>query len=586
MIDVEQRARRAGEAARTEAAARAHHLAVPTAGRQTARQHGPRRAARPVVGAVAGACVVLLVVLLTGRSGLPGIPIIDAAGPDDAVPDLAEVVSEPVAVDGALPVPPVGEAIPAYLEDGTPVFVSHPEEGEVRVVGALNPHVVGWGGKLVAWCPSSGWFEDLYHSATFNAWGDYTGGPAPYALPDHEAILSADGTTVQVTGAVDHTRDRADRRAEQPPAGPACGDGYGDPPTETGATVHEPPLEVPRLDGTDLPRDRWVWAEVRLGGAPGDPRVCDVDGSCPAASPRLAGVRAGTPVSTPVDLVLRGLVGATDEGVVVLLAAEPEWETGELASTRGPSEDGFGLLPLPEPGEVLSEWYGPAGTPVFVARDEDGGVHVLDAASPEAPSELLGWCASTGRFVDGRGPSWGAAGEGVGGAWTDLGRYPAEVVTQGELRGVRITGELEIEWSWTGNGLVGPATIGPDCTTVELVRHLPGERTVVRERGRPGGVGPGAWSWVRMEVALVDGELLLCAIAGPQDCGEPGPEPDPTSADCWDDIGPGGLCPPEEDPVVVSAGVGPTDGPELLLVRGSDDGRTVEVRRPATAPPG
>jgi hypothetical protein len=63
-----------------------------------------------------------------------------------------------------------------HLEDGTPVFVSHPEAGPLLVLDATSPHQ---GNKLVAYCGSSALFEDLYHGSRFTGWGDWIAGRAP-----------------------------------------------------------------------------------------------------------------------------------------------------------------------------------------------------------------------------------------------------------------------------------------------------------------------------------------------------------------------------------------------------------------------
>lgn len=577
MIDVESRARRAGEAARAEAAALVDRLEVAT----TSPGHRVRPiVARPVIGAVVGALVVLLVVLLVGELTRPGVPVIEPAVPD------RDTVSEPVAVDGVLPVPSVGEAIAAYLEDGTPVFVSHPEEGDVRVVGALNPHVHAWDGKLVAYCPSSGWFEDLRHGSRFNAWGDWMGGPAPSALPDHEADVSVDGQTVRVTGESVHTRPRDDTRAEQPQRGPNC----VDPGPAAGATppatpvAHEVPSVVPPLDGTDIPSDRWVWAEVRLGGGVGDPRACDRDGRCPADAPRLVTV-PGWEHPVPGGGRHVGLVRRTPEGVLVLRPAVVPSGWHEGAPPGGDGEQlgaARPLLPLPEPGGVLPAWLDDS-TPVFVAHRADGTVHVLDATSTVSGHDLVGWCRSSGQFGEVHGARWTETGGHVGGpAAGDLPRYPAEVVESGQTAAVRVTGELGAEVGRSQLTDEEREPRGPSCGTDQLIRHLPGGRTRVSERGLVGGADA-RWVWVRMVIAEVDGQLLLCAVNGPDACGEAEVEVDPTNADCFDDIGAEGLCPADEDPIVVTEGVTPSAGPELLLVRRSADGRTVEVRRPAVA---
>lgn len=575
MIDVEARARRAGEAARVEAAERVHALQVPARRSDRTRE---RRVARPLAGALIGALVVLLIVLLSGGPQLPGTVTIEPAAPD-----LGDVVSEPVAVDGVLPVPPIGEVIAAYLEDGTPVFVSHPAESEVHVLGAASPRTLRWQRRLVAWCPSSGQFEDLRGDGRFNAWGDYTGGPPPSALTDHPAIVSDDGRTVRLTGENTQVRARTDRRAERPIEGPPCETGTQDDLVTEPVVVHQAPDETPRLDGSEIRGDRWIWATVRVGGAPGDPRVCDLDDTCPASSPRLAGTLGGVDIGV-VDAVVTGLVRDTEDGVYVLTDAIPDPELDrrlyEAYETGDPA-----LLPLPGPGEVLADWYGPDRAPVFVTRDHDDAVHVVHAASPGHPS-LVGWCPAGETFLDGSGSRWAAPDDERVLASSRLAHYPAEVVVQGELGGVRVVGELErlLEPEGAETELERssplPAGSASQCDTDQLVRHLPRRDQSVQERGVLGGTDA-PWTWVRMALDEVDGELRLCAVNGPEACGVPELDHDPTNADCFDDIGEAGLCPPAEDPVVVTHGVAPTDGPVLMLVRGSVDGSEVEVRFPA-----
>ena len=85
---------------------------------------------------------------------------------------------EPVVLE----VPPVGQATPADLPDGTPVFVSHTTGGEVHVVEALNPHPF-WGLRtVVGWCPPAGAFEQSLDGSRFDAAGRYLYGPAPRDL--------------------------------------------------------------------------------------------------------------------------------------------------------------------------------------------------------------------------------------------------------------------------------------------------------------------------------------------------------------------------------------------------------------------
>jgi hypothetical protein len=365
VIDVESRARRAGEAARTEASARAGHLEVPGS---TPAPPG-RRLGKPIVGVVTGAVALLLVVLLLGQFAPPPAPVIEPA-----VPDIADLVPDPVAVDGVLPVPPVGEAIAAYLEDGTPVFVSHPEDGEVYVLEAFDGHGVGGVHEMVHWCPSSGWFEEARHSTRFNAYGDYTGGPAPRPLLDVPAEVLGDGR-VQVTGPPGPARERTDVRAEVPMAGPECLGGERQTELTEQAVAHRPPAEVLDLNGSALPQGRWVWAQVRLGGPEGDPRICELDGRCPASAPRIT-TGSRTPAVSSAELVTL-LVRGVGTSAELALGPDPSWSQLLLA------DPGFvpASLPVPAAGETAFEQL-EDGTPVVVSHTPDGDLHVLDATVP------------------------------------------------------------------------------------------------------------------------------------------------------------------------------------------------------------
>lgn len=131
------------------------------------------------------------------------------------------IADQPVAEDGVLPVPAVGEALPAYLEDGRPVFVSHPEEGDVVVVDAEDSRTVGGWRQLVTYCPSSGWFTEARHASRFNGWGEWTGGPSPAGLAPYPSELIDDGNAVRVTGPRQAHPGR-DVVHDQRPQGPPC----------------------------------------------------------------------------------------------------------------------------------------------------------------------------------------------------------------------------------------------------------------------------------------------------------------------------------------------------------------------------
>lgn len=123
---------------------------------------------------VAGAVVLLLVVAVVAaiaRSVLPG--------------DVAR----------ALALPPPGEVVAAFVE-GDPVFVVHDDDGDVRVLDAVDPHAPGES-KVLAYCTDEGTFEDLRHGSRFTRRGEWVGGPAPTGMAAYE-IVGRDDVQVEV----------------------------------------------------------------------------------------------------------------------------------------------------------------------------------------------------------------------------------------------------------------------------------------------------------------------------------------------------------------------------------------------------
>ena len=122
---------------------------------------------------------------------------------------------------GVLAVPPVGEVAAANLTDGRPVFVVHHEDGTVSVVDGFSTHVP-WGlATLIAWCPSSRTFEDLFHGGRWNEDGAYMLGPPPSGLVTYQTTILADGRVQVGSEIAPAPRGTGDRGSEPP--GPFCG---------------------------------------------------------------------------------------------------------------------------------------------------------------------------------------------------------------------------------------------------------------------------------------------------------------------------------------------------------------------------
>lgn len=552
MTDIEPRAERAGAALRDEARELVARMSRPGEVRGSG---SPRRFAAVAAGmAVAVAATVVLV----GDEG--GIPVIDGVAGDPAAP---------VAVDGVLPVPEEGDVLAAYLEDGSPVFVAYPEAGEVLVLDALGTHDPGFG-KLVAYCPSSGWFEDLYHGAKFTIWGDWVGGPAPSGLPAYPVELAADAATVRVTGPAGEAPAREDPRGERyEPRGPSCA------PDESGSSdvivAHRPSHPVTAVAGRDLPTDGWTWATVVVGGEPGRLVACEPDGTCPPDAPAVA-ADVNQPTGTLVDRTAAVYLArmGSDGAVELRRPAHPDDARRRASIAAEP------LLALPKTGET-SATYLADGTPVFVTRPDDDTLHVLDPTSPTVPAELVAWCGATGQFSHG-GSTFGADGRPVAGpATSSLASYPHEVVAVGETAGIRITGEALI--------LSEPHRTVTDPTARRCesgwLAHAPPADEYVAEQGTS--VNHERWTWVRMPIAAVGDDLYLCSLGmHAPSCGEPS-DTQTVCPDVDEDGAPAG-CHPLADPRIVTPGLEPTDEPVLLLVRADPDQRTVNVRRPAGSP--
>lgn len=493
-----------------------------------------------------------VVALLVAGDAL--LPVIDGVAPDPAAR---------VAVDGVLPVPEEGGVLAAYLDDGTPVFVTRPDGAEVTVLDGVSPHVPYGNDKLVAYCASSGWFEDLYHGSKFTVHGDWVGGPAPTGLAVYPTELAPDGSTVQVAGTPRTGAPREEPRGDRyEPRGWHCSPDH--PNSSDDIVAHHPPQPAPAVAGRDLPSDRWIWATVVVGGEPGRIVACDPDGTCPPGSPPLA-ADSHQPDGTLVDRTPAVYLARTQtDGTVELLRpARPEDNRSQ------PTTAGQPLLAIPDPAEV-SATYLVDGTPVFVSHADDGAVHVLDPTSPSVAADLVAWCTSTGRFSDPR-ATFGPDGVPLAGpAPATLRSYPHELVTVGETEAIHITGEPSAERRPEQGG-GSPAARTCDGT---WVAHTPDAVTHVYE---PGTDVSDHWVWVRMPIAAVGDDLYLCSLGSHVPaCGEPSTDESVCSGPADDPEG----CRPMRDPTIATPGVGPTDEPVLLLVRADPRQGTVQVRRP------
>lgn len=297
MIDVEERARRAGAAAQAEARARVSRLAPPEP-----------RPARPqstvLVAASIGLAALLVVVAVS-------------TGTEPRTLEIEPLIPDPAGTDGALLVPDVGDVVATQLADGTPVFVTQPEPGEVLVLDAVDPYLPRGTRELLFFCRSDGLFDGLRLGSRFDQRGNLLAGPGPTGLAQYPSELATDGRTVRVLGGHETAPARDAQRGEPgAPKGARCV------PYETpdlpDVVVHEQPPDVPRLSGDEVPRDRWVWAALLLTGPVDRLVVCNVDGTC-GSGPIVATDLERPPDDLVPPTTFIALARAADDGRIHLL---------------------------------------------------------------------------------------------------------------------------------------------------------------------------------------------------------------------------------------------------------------------------
>jgi hypothetical protein len=197
-----------------------------------------------------------------------------------------------------LNVPPVGQAAPANLADGRPVFVVHQADGTVGVIDGISTHVPFGLAKLNVWCRSSQLFEDLFHGSKWTQDGDYVLGPAPTGLVTYETTMLPDGQ-VEVGTAIAAVPRSSDSSFQ--PRGPFCETStnilYPTLPTQ----VFESPSEVVAASPSG-----WVAMKGQLTEVAGRAELCSVYTAGP-----------GCPDGVVVNgLDLTGLFG-TNSGTVI-----------------------------------------------------------------------------------------------------------------------------------------------------------------------------------------------------------------------------------------------------------------------------
>lgn len=283
---------------------------------------GTRVTAEPIEGPATSATNFYFIgVLGTPALSVASMEVVDRHGRVEAFSSMAPSwIHTPPSAGGVLDVPERGEALPAELDDGRPVFVVHHEDGQVSVVDGFSTHEPFGIRKIIGWCERSRWFEDPFHGSAFNEFGVYRDGPAPTGLLTYE-VTPLDAGHVRVVGVLPPTtRDTPGGE----PAGPFCS---GAAPT-AGAPLLHPVIEPVDSSLAEIvaSSDGWVGVRAALHR--------DSDGAL-LCQPGSGGECVG---GLPVHPIESGEKPRTHEGVwlievragkIVGLAVTPEEDYGQ-----------------------------------------------------------------------------------------------------------------------------------------------------------------------------------------------------------------------------------------------------------------
>lgn len=199
-----------------------------------------------------------------------------------------------------LPIPAPGKAAPAFLADGSPVFVVTTEGGSTHVLSAVSTHKPFGIGELIGWCPGSQTFLDPLHGSTWFATGTYLGGPAPTGLVPYGFTVLAGGELRVGTPLAPPARGVG---ARTPITGPFCIGGVGTSDMVSPAGVPPSAIRLSPQAATQVSTTSWIAVRGRLVVTSGTAQLCpSVGRTClNGATVRGIDVRGLLAMNGPVD---------------------------------------------------------------------------------------------------------------------------------------------------------------------------------------------------------------------------------------------------------------------------------------------
>lgn len=124
---------------------------------------------------------------------------------------LAGIARSVLVGDGGrtLAVPPPGEVVASFVA-GDPVFVVHDEDGDLRVLDAVDAYLPD-DPMVLVFCADSDTFEDLRFGSRYTRRGGWMGGPSPVGMASYEVVERRDEQVVIGERGDPPAREDADR---------------------------------------------------------------------------------------------------------------------------------------------------------------------------------------------------------------------------------------------------------------------------------------------------------------------------------------------------------------------------------------
>ncbi len=227
---------------------------------------------------------------------------------------FSDIATPPGGDRGVLEVPATGEAIPAMLDDGQPVFVVNDPQFGIGVLDAQAPRTRAGLGVAVQWCRESRQFVDPVGGSAYEANGELLAGSAESGLIAFASRPGPDDPSRVVVGS-DSAIQGGSAEHDGPTACPVMS-----------LVAHEPqPNEIfdPSV-AIDQEPPGWIWIEGSLVVVDGTVRLCDGSASACETSAAVRGIDPASLQAFPDGRVEGQFIGRVRDGALDGLMFVPD----------------------------------------------------------------------------------------------------------------------------------------------------------------------------------------------------------------------------------------------------------------------